>query len=172
MTNTTSTTNTTAGVVQDRPLTRNLGRACSLLSLALILFGDVLAFNQLATQSPTDALLQLVVFAIGGAGVVDCLRRALFPLPTERRFMAIFPGILGAAALLSWRAQLPISTSLVIAVIATLTCGLISFRLLRNASRSHRDYPEVLGLLSFAQTIVFGYVTVLATVDAAPAMFG
>jgi hypothetical protein len=38
-------------------------------SLLLLVLADVLAFNQFATKSATDAILQIVVFAVGGAGL-------------------------------------------------------------------------------------------------------
>ena len=46
-------------------------------SLLLLVLADVLAFNQFATQSATDAILQIVVFAVGGAGLFEFLRFVL-----------------------------------------------------------------------------------------------
>lgn len=150
----------------------SLNSALFVLVLLLVLLGDVLTFNQLATQSPTDALLQLLVFAIGGAGIVEFLRRLLAPTPTRPRASALIPGALGSAAIVAWRAQLPLGISVIITSIATIICGILAFRLLWGASRSQQAHVEVLGLLGFAQTIVFGYVAVLAAVDGGSNLFG
>lgn len=150
----------------------SLNSALFTLVLLFVLLGDVLAFNQLATQSPTDAILQLLVFAIGGAGIVESLRRLLTQASPRSRATAVVPGALGGAAIVVWRAQLPLGASLVITSIATLLCGVLAFRLLWGASRSQRAHIEVLGLLGFAQTIVFGYLTVLAAVDGGSNLFG
>jgi len=142
------------------------------LVVVLVGLGDVLAFNQLATQSPTDALLQLLVFSIGFAGIVEAARRLLFPTSTSSRFSAITPGILGVAAVIAWRAETPIGASLTIAALATAASGVLVYRLLWGASRTRRDHAEIIGLLWFAQTMTFGYLTVLAALDAGPTLFG
>jgi hypothetical protein len=156
----------------NRSFSTSLNSALFVLVLLLVLFGDVLAFNQLATQSPTDALLQLLVFAIGGAGIIESLRRLLTPAPTRSRASALIPGALGIAAVVVWRAELPLGISLIITSIATIISGVLAFRLLWGASRSQQAHVEVLGLLGLAQTITFGYLTVLAAVDGGSSLFG
>jgi hypothetical protein len=160
------------GVRSDRSSASPINSALFGIVLALILIGDVLAFNQLATQSPTDALLQLLVFAVGGAGIFEALRRLLTPLPNQSRASAFFPGLVGCAALIAWRAELPLGIWLIITSIATVASGILAFRLLWGASRSQQTHIEILGLLGFAQTIAFGYLTVLAAVDGGAALFG
>jgi len=144
----------------------------ALLTVALIfvLFGDVLAFNQLATQSPTDAMVQLAVFSIGGAGVVEGLRRLLTPTLNRSRRSAIFPFLLGIASLVCWRLQAPTLWLVVLAAVASIACGILAFRTLWGASRSNSPAIELFGLLCLAQTLAFSYLTVLTAIDIAPSV--
>ncbi len=142
-------------------------------SLVLLLLGDVLAFNQLATQSATDAILQLIVFAIGGAGIFECLRRALCSDSALARGSALIPGLLGLAALISWRTQAPIGWFVALTVGATIFLGVITVRSLWGpAAREGSESAQLVGLLCLAQTIVFAYVAAFAAIDAGPALFG
>lgn len=152
------------------------GRATSsvllVISFAFLILGDVLAFNQLATQSPTDAIVQILVFAIGAAGIIEGARRLLFPSPLCSRASATIPGVLGILAIAVWRAQLPVGFSVIITVGAAVGWGFFTFRLLGRANADRNaDAEQILGLFSFAQTIVLAYISVLTAIDAAPALF-
>ena len=143
-----------------------------LASICLVL-GDVLAFNQLATQSATDAILQLVVFAVGGAGVFECLRRAFCSHTSRGRLTAIVPGLLSIAAFIAWRSQVSVGWLVVITGAGALALGAVTVRLLWAQDRSgESERDQLLGLLCLAQLIVFAYVGVLAIVDAGSTLFG
>ncbi|MEI7623592.1 MAG: hypothetical protein WCJ88_08550 [Actinomycetes bacterium] len=149
------------------------------LAFALLILGEVLAFNQLATQSPTDAILPILVFSIGAAGVVECLRRILFPSPSRTRRSAVIPGLLGILSIAAWRAQLAGGFSVIITLGAALAWGSFAFGLLGKTStdantdnKPTADADQILGLFSFAQTIVLTYIAVLTVIDAGPVLFG
>lgn len=143
------------------------------LTCIFLVLGDVLAFNQLATQSATDAIVQLVVFAIGGAGVFECLRRALCSHSSRGRLTAIAPGLLSAAAFVAWRSQVSVGWLVVITAAGALVLGAVTVRLLWAQDRTQApERDQLLGLLCLAQLIVFVYVGALATIDAGSTLFG
>ncbi len=143
------------------------------LTLAFLVLGDVLAFNQLATQSATDAILQLLVFAIGGAGFVAFLRQAVFGTTPKERLLALIPGAVSAAALIGWKMQFPVGWSITVTAVAAVAVATVVVRQLWSPSAERDgDAAQLLGLLCLAQTIVFVYFAVLATADASSTLFG
>ena len=152
---------------------RRTSSALLVAAFAMLLLGDVLAFNQLATQSPTDAIVQIVVFSIGAAGIIECIRRLAAPTSTCPRRSAIVPGLLGTLALATWRAQLPAGIAVILTIAAAIAWGASTFRLLGGSEADQNtDNRQILGLFSFAQTIVLAYVAVLTAIDAGPTLFG
>lgn len=142
---------------------------CSLVSLVL---ADVLAFNQIATQSATDAILQVVVFAIGGAGLFEFLRRVLCSRSAAARWTAIIPGALSIAAFGAWRVQAPVGWFVLITLAATSFLAVITIRSLRSSETTEgSESIQLVGLLCLAQTIVFAYVAALAAIDAGSTLF-
>ena len=141
-------------------------------SLLLLVLADVLAFNQFATQSATDAILQIVVFAVGGAGLFEFLRRVLCCTSATGRRSAIVPGVLSAAAFIAWRLHAPVGWLVIITIASAAFLGTIAVRSLWGPeSRKVSESVQLLGLLCLAQTIVLVYVAVLAAVDASSVLF-
>jgi len=143
------------------------------LSLVFLVLGDVLAFNQIATQSATDAIVQLMVFSIGGAGFVEFIRQAVFGSTMNERLFALVPGAVSAAALIGWKLQFPVGWSIMVTAIAAAALATVVVRKLWSPSNEQdRDFVQFLGLLCLAQTIVFVYVAVLAAADASSNLSG
>ena len=142
-------------------------------SLFFVVFADVLAFNQIATQSATDAILQVVVFAIGGAGLFEFLRRALCSRSAGARRTAIIPGALSLAAFGAWRTHANVGWFVIITLAATSFLAVIAIRSLRGSEDTESSESiQLIGLLCLAQTIVFAYVAALAAIDAGSTLFG
>jgi len=143
------------------------------LTLAFLMLGDVLAFNQLATQSATDAILQVLVFSIGGAGFVEFIRQAIFGPTIKERLFALVPGAVSVAALIGWKLQFPVGWSITVTAIAAVALATVVVRQLWSPSAERDgDAAQLFGLLCLAQTIVFVYFAVLATADASSNLFG
>ena len=141
-------------------------------SLLLLVLADVLAFNQFATQSATDAILQIVVFAVGGAGLFEFLRRVLCCTSATGRRSAIVPGVLSTAAFIAWRLHAPVGWLVIITIASAAFLGTIAVRSLWGPeSRKVPESAQLIGLLCLAQTIVLVYVAVLAAVDASSVLF-
>ena len=141
-------------------------------SLLLLVLADVLAFNQFATQSPTDAILHIVVFAVGGAGLFEFLRRGLCCTSATGRRSAIVPGALSTAAFIAWRLHAPVGWLVIITIASAAFLGTIAVRSLWGPeSRKVSESAQLIGLLCLAQTIVLVYVAVLAAVDASSVLF-
>ena len=141
-------------------------------SLLLLVLADVLAFNQFATQSATDAILQIVVFAVGGAGLFEFLRRVLCCTSATGRRSAIVPGALSTAAFIAWRLHAPVGWLVIITIASAAFLGTIAVRSLWGPeSRKISESAQLVGLFCLAQTIVLVYVAVLAAVDASSVLF-
>lgn len=143
------------------------------LTLVFLVLGDVLAFNQIATQSATDAILPVMVFSIGGAGFVEFIRQAVFGPTMKDRLFALVPGAVSAAALIGWKMQFPVGWSIVVTAIAATALATVVVRKLWSPSAGgDGDATQLIGLLCLAQTIVFVYLAVLAAADASSNLFG
>ncbi|MEX1217986.1 MAG: hypothetical protein WEA11_05645 [Acidimicrobiales bacterium] len=146
--------------------------ALLVLAIAFLLLGDILAFNQLATQSAVDAMTQSLVFSIGVAGAFEALRRLSVPKGSGPRMLALIPASLSFAAFVTWRSQLPIGWSLLITAAAACALGTIAVRTLWGTQRqSQDDTGQIKGLLCSAQTIVFVYLAALVVADAHSVLF-
>jgi membrane protease YdiL (CAAX protease family) len=142
------------------------------ISLLLLVLADVLAFNQFATQSATDAIVQIIVFAVGGAGLVEFLRRALCCTSAVGRWSAIVPGALSAGAFIAWHMQAPVGWLVIITITSAAFLGIIAVRSLWGPEDSKvSESAHYVGLFCLAQTIVLVYVAVLAAVDASSVLF-
>ena len=141
-------------------------------SLLLLVLADVLAFNQFATQSATDAIFQIVVFAVGGAGLFEFLRRVLCGTSAAGRWSAIVPGALCAGAVIAWLMHAPVGWLVIITIASAGFLGTIAVRSLWGAeNRKISESAQLVGLLCLAQTLILLYVAVLATVDASSVLF-
>ena len=151
-------------------------RACLVaVMVVMVLVGDVLAFNQLATQSPTDAIVPVIVLVIGGGGVLEGLRRVLVPRTSESRSSAVVPGMCGVAALVTWRLQAPVGWSVILTIVAAVFVGTLALQDLRGngaGDDESGDARQVRGLLCLAQTLVLVSVASLAAADAGSTLFG
>ena len=158
-----------------RGLSPIIGDGLFVLSLALIVVGDVVAFNQLATQSPTDAIVPILVFVIGAAGLVEALRRAFFAGSGRVRPSAVIPALASLAAFVMWRRATPVGWSVILTLAATVFFGSLAIRDLRRSRSTdgaNEDSAQIRGLLCLAQTLVLAYVALLAAADAGPTVFG
>ena len=143
------------------------------LTLVFLVLGDVLALNQIATQSATDAILPMMVFSIGGAGFVEFIRQAVFGPTMKERLLALVPGVVSAGALIGWLLQFPVIWSIMVTAIAAAALATVVVRKLWSPSTEQdRDSVQFLGLLCLAQTTVFVYVAVLGAADASSNLFG
>lgn len=142
-------------------------------SLILVLIGDVLSFNQLATQSATDAILQTIVFSIGAAGFIEFLRRAITPVSRLERRTALVPAFLSVGSIVIWRAELPVGWSVIVTFAAAIALGTTVIQMSRRSGDEPiDDSMQLLGLLCFAQTLIFIYIAALTTADASANLFG
>lgn len=142
------------------------------ISLLLLILADVLAFNQFATQSATDAILQIVVFAVGGAGLFEFLRRVLGCTSAAGRWSAIVPGALSAGAFIAWLLHAPVGWLVIITIASAAFLGTVAVRSLWGPEdRKVSESAQLVGLLCLAQTIVLLYVAALAAVDASSVLF-
>jgi hypothetical protein len=142
------------------------------ISLLLLVLADVLAFNQFATQSATDAILQIIVFAVCGAGLLEFLRRVLCCDSAAGRWSAIFPGVLSAGAFIAWRMHAPVGWLVIITIASAAFLGTIAVRSLWGPeSRKVSESAQLVGLLCLAQTIVLVYVAALGAIDASSVLF-
>lgn len=135
-----------------------------ILVFAIAIFGDVLAFNQLATQSPIDGNLMILVLVVGVAGVVEGLRRIALGGDTTARMIGVVLVALAAMAYVAW--SVPWSTEFqgLIVIAAAVVIGLLSISLLwRQRNGEGSDMTQFAGLLALAQAIVavwFGVLTI------------
>jgi len=159
----------------DRPTGPNPAAAVVLLTDATVAFGILVGFNQLATQSPVDAVLPVALIAVGIAGVLALLAaligaatstvtsttggngptRAgpLAPPAPEAGFAAFAVGALAIGAVL-WHWGVPAQAALV--AVAGITLLLTAGRgLVLIARRSPRQLDVYRLGLTAAEAVLF-----------------
>ena len=146
-----------------------------LLTDATVAFGILVGFNQLATQSPVDAILPVALIAVGVAGVLALLAALigaatgavtsttngnepthagpLAPPALETGFAAFAVGVLAIGAVL-WRWGVPAQAALV--AVAGITLLLTAGRGLALLARRAEHRPDVYRFgLTAAEAVLF-----------------
>lgn len=145
------------------PTRARLDRTLTVAALAIAVFGDILAFNQLATQSPIDANLVLMIFVVGFAGLVEGLRRAIVGGDTTARLIGVGILALAALSLVAWLDRWSTETQGLIVLAAAIVLGLLSGSLLWRHRRDDADGgAQLVGLLALGQAIIAMWFGVLA----------
>lgn len=141
------------------------------IAVVLLVLGDVLAFNQLATQSPTDAIIQLSVVGIGFAGAIDAIRRLACARTRTDRLLGLPIAMLAIAAIIGWRARWPIGSEVLTCAVAAALSVVVGLRSLARADRDPAA-SQLPGVFSLAQALVFAWFAVLAALSARAVLFG
>ena len=174
-------------IAPDAARTWRDGFSATLLVLALlaVVLGDVMAFNQLATQSATDAIIPLLVVSIGTAMAIDGLRRIVCRRRRADLVVAAGEAVLSALAWIAWAANWPLAGSAWIAIGAgaLVAVGTNLFPSLPESTpndttgsaeevRPGPDLGSVVAVLGLLQAIVLVWFAVLALIDAPTGPFG
>lgn len=160
-----------------------------ILTLVAVLLGDTMAFNQLATQSATDAIIPLLVVSIGVAAALEAVRRVVCGRRMVDVVLALSCAIVSALGWFAWAAYWPIVASAWIVVAAALLSGvatnvapLVSATAQTTLDpidggtddepRGTLDLGGVIAVLGLVQTVVLTYFALLAFLDAPTGPFG
>lgn len=137
----------------------------SLLVIAFVIavFGDVLGFNQLATQSAFDAVIQICVFVIGFAGIVEAARRLVFASRRSDRLIGIAFAALSLAAIVTWAAGWSTGIQATVVILGGLLISGCGATILWGNRHEHSsESMQVAGLLALAQGLITIWFAVLA----------
>lgn len=137
----------------------------------VVVLADVLAFNQLATQSPTDGILQLTVVGVGFAGALEALRRLAFAATRFDRLLGIPLAALSALALVGWRAQWPVGVGVVCCGLTAVLVAVLGVRALSATARDP-EASQFSAIVTVAQAMILAWFAVLAGVSAGGVLFG
>lgn len=148
-----------------------IDRLLQSLVVAIVVLADVLAFNQLATQSPIDGLLQLTVIGVGLAGSIEAVRRLVFGPAGLERLLGAPLAALGVAATIGWRAQWPVGAGVLACALAAIVVAVIGVRALAVTARS-ADTSQFVAILTVAQAMILVWFALLAGADARGVLFG
>lgn len=148
-----------------------LDRVLRPIVYGLVVLADVLAFNQLATQSPTDGIMQLTVVGVGFAGALEAVRRLASAHSTADRLLGLPFGGLALLAIVGWRAQWPVGAGVVICGLAAVVVAVLGVRAMAATSRDP-EASQFLAILTVAQALILAWFAVLAGVDARAVLFG
>lgn len=143
------------------------------LVLAAALLSDILGFNQLTTQSPTDAIVQVIVFSVGGAGAIEAVRRIVFGRSSVERVLAIPFALLSISGFAAWCA--PWSTgamAMITAVSGLFIAGLGAATIRRNRRVTDPGAAQIISLVAMAQGLLLIYFAALAIGDINGPIFG
>ena len=141
------------------------------LVYAIVVLADTLAFNQLATQSPTDGILQLTVVGVGFAGGLEAIRRLVLARSRTDRLLGAPLAALAALAIVGWRAQWPSGAGVVACGLTAVVVGVIGSRAMAATSRDP-EASQFLAILTVTQALILAWFAVLAGVDARAVLFG
>jgi hypothetical protein len=147
----------------------------TLLAAALLVaaLGDVLGFNQLATQSPTDAIVQVVVVSVFAAGTIEAVRRVLFGRSILGRVLALPIALLAVDGFFAWRVPWTTGAMTLIVGGSGLLVGAIgAWTLWSNRHETDADAVQIAGLLAAAQGLLLVYFALLAVGDINAAFLG
>ena len=137
------------------------GLVVTVFSIAI--FGDVLAFNQLATQSPIDGNLMVLVLVVGLAGALEGIRRVALGGDATARIIGVVLVVLAVIAFLAWSVPWITEFQGLVVIAAAVVIGLLSTSLLwRQRHDASSDATQFAGLLALAQAIVAMWFGVLA----------
>ena len=148
--------------------------------LIIVILGDAVALNQIATQSPTDAVIPLLVLSVGLAFPVEALRRLICRRRSADLAAAALLAIEAVLAWVAWSSPWPVRASAWLLIVAAAT-GVLLCTLLPSAPGPDRSRPadhdapsstSMIGLLGAMQAVVVVYVAVLALLDAPTGPFG
>jgi len=134
----------------------------SYLIIVLLVFADVMAFNQAATQSAIDANLQMVFWGVFVAGAAETLRRIF-----RRRLDAIATFVVSAAGFLGWYWDWSNEMLSLLTVLGAALVGLEALRKFKGAAAelerlgaepdSHSPQRSLGGVLFFQTFVMVGF---------------
>lgn len=134
----------------------------SYLIIVLLVFADVMAFNQAATQSAIDANLQMVFWGVFVAGVAETLRRIF-----RRRLDAIATFVVSAAGFLGWYWDWSNEMLSLLTLLGAALVGLEALRKFKGAAAelerlgaepdSHSPQRSLGGVLFFQTFVMVGF---------------
>lgn len=146
----------------------------------IAVFADVLAFNQVATQSPTDGILQLVVVGVGLAGGIEAIRRLALASDRTDRLLGLPLAALSILAVIGWRAGWPVGGAVIVSAATAVVVGVIGARA-SLALRAEDDGPsgrpepgssQFAVILTIAQAMVLAWFAILTAASARGVLFG
>ena len=143
------------------------------LMLVVVLVGDTMAFNQLATQSATDAILPILVLSVGVTFALEAVRRIVCRRDRADVAIAVASGIVSGLGWIAWTAYWPLAGAAWIVIAAAALGGVATnVRPLVPTAHPRQDLGGAVAVLGLLQTIVLTYFAVLALVDAPTGPFG
>ena len=144
-------------------------RLLASITFLVLVLADALAFNQLATQSPTDGIIQLSVVGVGFGGMLTALTMLVAARPRVLLALAPIVGAVAALTLIGWRAQWPIGTAVVACGISAITWGVVA-----SVGRGPDGRPpsRFVTSVAIAQAVIALWFAVLVGIDAHAVLFG
>lgn len=143
------------------------------LAVAAAVIGDILGLNQLATQSPTDAIVQVVVFAVGGAGAIEAARRFVFGRSPVERALAVPFALLAIGGFVAWHTPWSTGAMATLAAVTGLFIGGLGAAMIRRNRRVTDPGPtQMIALAAMAQSLLLIYFAALAIADINGPIFG
>lgn len=134
----------------------------SYLVIVLLVFADVMAFNQAATQSAIDANWQMVFWGLFVAGAAETLRRIF-----RRRIDAIATFVVSAAGFLGWYWDWSKAILAILTLLGAAIVGLEALRKFNGAAAelerlgaepdSHSPQRTLGGVLFFQTFVMVGF---------------
>ena len=141
--------------------------ALGIVIMVVAVLADVLAFNQFATQSAIDAIVQLSFVGVGIGGALEALRRLVLGPTVVDRLLGVPLAVASVVALAGWRAQWPIGWS----VLCCLVAGIVVMAIgARRMARSERT--SAVAVLTLTQAMVLLWFAAVVAVDARGVLFG
>lgn len=139
--------------------------------LVALVLADVLAFNQLTTQSAIDGIIQLSVVGVGAGGVLLAAALLVLPLPAVERTLAPLVALLAVSTLAGWRGGWPIGWAVLACAISGIVWILLGSRwsararLVTGRSRTPATIAVLQGVISL-------WFAMLVAIDARHILFG
>jgi|GEM_PF-1074786 len=141
--------------------------------ISLAIFGDVLGFNQLATQSPIDAVLQILVFVVGAAGALEAERGFLTETKLSRRLVALGFALLSIAAFATWFAGFSTGVMATLVTLSGLLIGGVGIHTLWGQDQKiSSESRQLIGFVALAQGLICVWFGLLAFAAIEGPLFG
>lgn len=150
---------------------RTIGRTLAVVVLALAVLADTLAFNQLATQSAIDGMIQLSVLGVGATGALLALTLLFLPDPRGERALVPVSAALAVVSFIGWRAQWPIGWAVLGCAASAAVWLVLGLRSTAWARVGPVD-PRFVAVATTTQGLIFLWFAALVAIDARQVLFG